>query len=121
MVERVGPGLCTAACSRAHSQRCCEQVSGSAGDNAGNGVLRCGRAEGCEAARAGGLACEPATLTTLASLLEGWGGCSVNGASSQRGAGCEQDSLLERWGDPRFAVVKMDVEGDARARPAQGR
>uniref|UniRef100_A0A7S3WEF2 Methyltransferase FkbM domain-containing protein n=1 Tax=Emiliania huxleyi TaxID=2903 RepID=A0A7S3WEF2_EMIHU len=71
-------------------------VSGSAGDNAGNGVLRCGRAEGCEAARAGGLACEPATLTTL-------------------------DSLLERWGDPRFAVVKMDVEGDARARPAQGR
>mmetsp|Transcript_13123 Transcript_13123/g.41876 ORF Transcript_13123/g.41876 Transcript_13123/m.41876 type:complete len:360 (+) Transcript_13123:549-1628(+) len=61
-------------------------VSGSAGDNAGNGVLRCGRAEGCEAARAGGLSCEPATLTTL-------------------------DSLLEGWGDPRFAVVKMDVEG----------
>ena len=36
---------------------------------------------------------------------------AVNGASSQRGAGCEQDSLLEGWGDPRFAVVKMDVEG----------
>mmetsp|Transcript_37830 Transcript_37830/g.122311 ORF Transcript_37830/g.122311 Transcript_37830/m.122311 type:complete len:236 (+) Transcript_37830:1156-1863(+) len=57
-------------------------VSGSAGDNAGNGVLRCGRAEGCEAARAGGLSCEPATLTTLASLLGGCGGSrSVNGAS----------------------------------------
>ena len=49
-------------------------------------MLRCGRADGCEAARAGGLSCEPATLTTL-------------------------DSLLEGWGDLRSAVVKMDVEG----------
>ena len=45
---------------------------------------------------------------------------AVNGASSQRGAGCEQDSLLEGWGDPRFAVVKMDVEGRESAACSKG-